>query len=660
MSSPLYIDSSVVEKIADDIIMISNNEEERILHLSSFSIPNAESASPIRAMSSTTPFDEDDSPLLKRQDVEKDIFYGGERVVFSVIQPLRMAEGTHHETGYVLVTNYRFIFVPYGRVTELRGELSTEMLMDHLSRKLVYGIGCFPLAFVRSVKAKNHSVFGRDEGDKLGFFDVNVSNTTILIHLVDRPAVSFEISHTHLEKNKVKVEELLRLLNRAQTPAFAFAFRPERAYTFDGWNVYNFFREMNRMFQPVAGILVLDEDDPNSMPLIGSQAHEVRPSEWRVADVSDLCPSYPQRIAVPRLVTDQQLREIAAFRTRARVPALALLHPQSSAALVRCSQPKAGITQSRCLQDEFYFQEMTRRNPSENGMVIFDARPFLNAAWNRGVKGAGYESEETYNCKVSFLDIPNVHRVRESHAAYLSQFYEECANSVELENLMPASSDNSGETWLNTLSKLLDGSLKIAACLKSGVSVAVHCSDGWDRTPQLVSLAMVLSDPFFRTVLGFQVLIESQWVAFGHKFKSRHGGTGVLEDYSPIFVQFLDCTYQLLSQHPDQFEFNEQFLVRIAKESYAGRFGTFLSDSLQERTARIQHSTHSLWSDLTSKSSEVFAYRRHNTRFSTHMPQWATSEREAETEAPVPEQLEWRYHPSEMKVLRDLHLFFSK
>lgn len=35
---------------------------------------------------------------------------------------------------------------------------------------------------------------------------------------------------------------------------------------------------------------------------------------------------------------------------------------------------------------------------------------------------------------------------------------------------------------------------------ENGRPVLVHCSDGWDRTPQIVSLAQVMIDPFYRTV----------------------------------------------------------------------------------------------------------------------------------------------------------------
>jgi protein tyrosine/serine phosphatase len=38
-----------------------------------------------------------------------------------------------------------------------------------------------------------------------------------------------------------------------------------------------------------------------------------------------------------------------------------------------------------------------------------------------------------------------------------------------------------------------------------GMPVLIHCSDGWDRTAQLSSLALLMLDPYYRTIKGFMV-----------------------------------------------------------------------------------------------------------------------------------------------------------
>jgi len=60
----------------------------------------------------------------------------------------------------------------------------------------------------------------------------------------------------------------------------------------------------------------------------------------------------------------------------------------------------------------------------------------------------------------------------------------------------------------------------VADKVSSGSSVVVHCSDGWDRTAQLTSLSMLMLDSYYRTLRGFQVLLEKEWIGFGHKFAS--------------------------------------------------------------------------------------------------------------------------------------------
>jgi len=77
--------------------------------------------------------------------------------------------------------------------------------------------------------------------------------------------------------------------------------------------------------------------------------------------------------------------------------------------------------------------------------------------------------------------------------------------------------------WLKHGKCVLEASIFIAEALTSGTSVVVHCSDGWDRTSQTCALAQLLIDPFYRTIQGYQALIEKDWLHFGHKFSDRCG-----------------------------------------------------------------------------------------------------------------------------------------
>ena len=68
---------------------------------------------------------------------------------------------------------------------------------------------------------------------------------------------------------------------------------------------------------------------------------------------------------------------------------------------------------------------------------------------------------------------------------------------------------------------------------------------------QLTSLASLMLDPYYRTIKGFEVLIEKEWLSFGHKFaqrvghgEDRHSDT----DRSPVFLQFMDCVWQMTKQ----------------------------------------------------------------------------------------------------------------
>ena len=73
----------------------------------------------------------------------------------------------------------------------------------------------------------------------------------------------------------------------------------------------------------------------------------------------------------------------------------------------------------------------------------------------------------------------------------------------------------------------------------------------WSR--QVTALAQMLLDPMYRTCAGFRVLIEKEWLAFGHQFALRCGTVSPVDkaahtaddnQLSPVFLQFVDCVWQ--------------------------------------------------------------------------------------------------------------------
>ncbi|KZT57032.1 phosphatases II [Calocera cornea HHB12733] len=333
-----------------------------------------------------------------------------------------------------------------------------------------------------------------------------------------------------------------------------------------------------------------------------------------------------------------------------------------AATITRSSQPMVGLTNSRSIQDEKLIEAIfqSHLNPAsayggeakpKPGQpvvygatatnLIIDARPTTNAMANVA-KGAGTEKMEHYKeGKKAYLGIDNIHVMRDSLARVV-----ECLREAD----MLASSLQAGENgqsgvvlldrhalrksgWLRHISAILDGALLIVRNVHVNSShVLVHCSDGWDRTAQLASIAELCLDPFYRTFRGFQILVEKDWLSFGHRFADRCGhlssdkffvtasgdvGTGPggadaaqaffasvqkqfagqahLKETSPVFHQFLECVRQIQRQFPTRFEFNELFLQKLHYHLYSCQFGSFLFNNEKDRRTPGPEQTKAPW-----------------------------------------------------------------
>ncbi|XP_023166410.1 myotubularin-related protein 13 [Drosophila hydei] len=142
--------------------------------------------------------------------------------------------------------------------------------------------------------------------------------------------------------------------------------------------------------------------------------------------------------------------------------------------------------------------------------------------------------------------------------------------------------------WLQQISTLLQLSGAVVDLIDlQESSVMLSLEDGSDVTAQLSSIAQLCLDPYYRSIDGFRVLVEKEWLAFGHRFAHRsnlkpsHASTNIA--FAPTFLQFLDVVYQLQRQFPMAFEFNDFYLRFLAYHVVSCRFRTFLFDCELER-----------------------------------------------------------------------------
>lgn len=406
---------------------------------------------------------------------------------------------------------------------------------------------------------------------------------------------------------------------------YAFIYQPnsiERAL--NTWQIYDSIKEFQRQ----------------GLTFNNSNTIETSNTNWRISNVNNnysFSNTYPKTLVVPKTISDSVLTHASKYRSKQRIPALTYYYKKNGCSITRCSQPLLGLKQTRSIQDEKLVEEIFKSSSPQSTTtkknLIVDARPTTNAMAQTAL-GAGSENMDNYaNCDKLYLGIDNIHVMRDSLNKLI-----DILKTGDL-NKPPVNKSALKKTnWLKYISILLLSTEKLVkSIVLNNSNILIHCSDGWDRTSQIASLIQVCIDPYYRTVQGFIVLIEKDWISFGHRFNERSGhlsSESIFHDdsndsnnnhaslafksvsnhfkkkkhlkfTSPIFHQFLDSIYQLVVQFPNKFEFNERFLRRLIYHLYSCQYGNFLYDNEYERSVNnVRSKTRSVWDYFLSRKHE--------------------------------------------------------
>ncbi|XP_071387756.1 myotubularin-related protein 10 isoform X2 [Centroberyx affinis] len=256
-------------------------------------------------------------------------------------------------------------------------------------------------------------------------------------------------------------------------------------------------------------------------------------AEWRVCSINEgyaISPSLPEYFVVPVSLADQDLKQYSYFFTDKRIPLWCWNHPNGSA-LVRMASISDPLQQRRV--DQRICTAITKSHPQRSEVLRSDLDKNLP------------NIQEIQSAFVKIRQICVIDPFEESEEKWLS--------SIE------------NSQWLEYVRSFLKHSAEIVYLL-DGKNASVILQEDEDRDLNCVvsSLVQLMLDPHYRSLIGFQSLVQKEWVMAGHRFLDR-------------------CNHlkkndkeEMMNQYPAAFEFTETYLTVLSDSMWIPVFSTFL------------------------------------------------------------------------------------
>uniref|UniRef100_A0A7M5UQV2 Myotubularin phosphatase domain-containing protein n=1 Tax=Clytia hemisphaerica TaxID=252671 RepID=A0A7M5UQV2_9CNID len=285
--------------------------------------------------------------------------------------------------------------------------------------------------------------------------------------------------------------------------------------------------------------------------------------QWRVSKVNveyRLCKSLPQYNVCPASLDDESIIVAASKYPNNRFPVWLWSDSSTGAALLLSSQLKND----------------TSLTMHEHPVTITES-----------IRNKGHTTGETISIDIG-SPCPTLKQLKSSFKKLKREcIFRSSKDFWESDSSWLGDIEQTG--WLSHVSSCLELVHDIIKKINEKQTSVIVCDpDGRHFAILITSLVQILLDPYYRSLMGLQALIQKDWVMKGFPFcqrlhhisesskstigsqirtasfkgkDERRDKDLTYEGESPVFVLFLECLHQLIRQHPLEFEYTEQFLV---------------------------------------------------------------------------------------------------